>query len=554
VDRTLLTPRHNEASALFEQARYAEAETRLREILSEAPQDAMALKGLARLARLQAKVTAPADPAQAVKLAQELSYLKGPPAARGADEGARIDRATELVLEVLPAIADADKTIAANILWRGGQHEAAARLGGPLELARLAVDAGAPHALLYQLAKAETDADRYGLLAEHRRWAERLEAAAAGRPVARPLRPPRERLRLGFLSSDLRIHVVGYFVQPLFQFIDPRFELFIYSPFQGKTDYIEEWFAGRAAGFRQLPAEDAAAAQMIADDGLDALIDLSGPTSQGRPSLLAYKPAPLQMSWLGYPHSLGLLAIDRYIADPFMAPTQPGLLLEEPLLMPASWICMAPAAFQPSPAVIEPAPVVRNGHVTFGTANDPYKWTPRVLQAWARTVAATPGARMLFVRPEVGSRALQGAVTAIFAEAGVGPERLEFRALRGAVRPAYGDIDIALDTFPVTGGTTTCEAAWMGTPTVTLAGPATYERLSLSILTNLGLADLCATSVEDFVRIASDLGRSPERIGELRSSLRTRIRASALGNPERFAADFYRMIAGAIAEAPGQAA
>jgi len=285
---------------------------------------------------------------------------------------------------------------------------------------------------------------------------------------------------------------------------------------------------------------------MIADDDLDMLIDLGGPTSQSRPGVLAFKPARVQASWLGYPHSLALAAIDYYIADPFLTP-RPDLLFETPLAMPASWICMTPAAFQPEPGVTEPAPVVRNGYVTFGTANDVYKWTPRTLGVWARVVAATPGSRFIFVRPEIGSKRLRAAVTAIFAEAGVSAERLEFRPVRGPVRLAYADIDIALDTFPVTGGTTTCDAIWMGTPTVTLVGPAPYERVSSSIMTNLGLADLCAETVEDYVRIAVELAGSSERIAELRGSLRTRIRVGALGQPRRFAADFYEMIAGAVA-------
>ncbi len=488
----------------------------------------------------------PTDPAVAVALARRLSGLRGPVAAKGMDEGPRIDRAAELVLQALPAIADTDKPAAAGVLWRAGRYAEARRLGGAVELARLAVEAGQPQLLLDQLAKVETDADRVALLAAHRRWAEGLEAAAAARPLVRPVGQPRDRLRLGFLSSDLRVHVVGFFAQPLFEFIDPRFELYIYASQKGGRDYIQDWFEAQARGVRALPADDWQAAQLIADDDLDMLIDLSGPTSQGRPALLAYKPGRLQASWLGYPHSLGLSAIDHYIADPFLAPRE-DLLIERPLSMPASWICMAPAAFQAQPDVAEPAPVARNGYVTFGAANDVYKWSPRVLAAWAKVVAAIPGSRMVFVRPEVGAALLRETVQAAFADAGVAADRLDFRPVRGVARPAYADIDIALDTFPVTGGTTTCEAAWMGTPTVALVGPAPYERLSYSILTNLGLGELCAETTADFVRIAVELARSPERIGELRSSLRVRVRAGALGNAARFAGDFYAMIAAAIA-------
>jgi len=541
-----LSAAHKEALAEAEQGRFAEAEALLRKLLAASPQDQPARRAVAQLRLLQAEADVPADPAAAVDLAQTLAYMRGPLAVRGADEGPRLDRAAEIVLQVLADVPDRLKPTAANILWRAGEYAAARALGDAQQLMALAVDAGLPHALLYQLAKVETDRDRLAMMAEHRRWAERLEAAADAAAIVPPPSAPREKLRLGFLSSDLRIHVVAWFVQPLFEFIDPRFDLFIYSAFEGPSDQIEQWFETQSTGLRRLPPGDREAAQMIADDDLDMLIDLGGPTAQSRPGVLAYKPARVQASWLGYPHSLGLAAIDHYIADPFLTP-RPDLLFETALPMPASWICMTPAAFQAEPGVTEPGPAARQGYVTFGTANDVYKWTPRTLGVWARVMAATPGSRFIFVRPETGSKRLQAAVTAIFAEAGVSADRLEFRALRGPVRQAYADIDIALDTFPVTGGTTTCDAIWMGAPTVTLVGPAPYERVSNSIMTNLGLADLCAETVEDYERIAVELARSPERIAELRGSLRTRIRVGALGQPRRFAADFYEMIAGAVA-------
>jgi predicted O-linked N-acetylglucosamine transferase (SPINDLY family) len=495
---------------------------------------------------LQGKVATPADPAAAVALAQQLVALRGPPTLQGADEGPRLERAAEIVREVLAQVPDAARPVAARVLWSAGFYEAAASLGGPLELAAMAVAANAPQELLAQIAKVETDDERRQMLDLHRAWAAQAEAAAASRPLERSSHPLRERLRLGFLSSDLRVHVVGYFVQPLFEFIDPRFELFIYRSGAEPADDIQRWFEARATGVRALPADDRAAAQAIADDDLDLLIDLAGPTSLGRPALLAYKPTRRQAAWLGYPHSLGLRATDFYIADPFLAPAEPELIAETPLLMPASFICMAPAAFQPQPPVVEPGPAQRNGHVTFGVTNDPYKFTPRAVRAWGEAMAATPGSRLLIVRPEAGVRAFQRNISALLAQGGADPARVEFRALRGAVRLAYADIDVALDTFPVTGGTTTCEAAWMGTPTVSLVGPAPYERLSYSILSNLALGDLCAENVDEYVRIAGELGRAPERIAELRASLRARVRAGALGAAARFARDFYATLAEAV--------
>jgi predicted O-linked N-acetylglucosamine transferase (SPINDLY family) len=264
---------------------------------------------------------------------------------------------------------------------------------------------------------------------------------------------------------------------------------------------------------------------------------------------VAFKPARRQASWLGYPHSLGLAAIDHFVADPYLVPPRRELLLEEPLLMPASWICMAPAAFPDEPRPAPEPPMSRNGHVTFGTANNTYKFNPRLLNTWAKVLAAVPGSRFMIVRPEVGAPSLQANIARHFAAEGVAADRLEFVAQRGNIRPLYAEIDIALDTFPLTGGTTTCDALWMGVPTVSLVGEAVFERLSWSILSNAGLAELCATTVEDFIRLAVALAGQPERLAELRRTLRERIAARPLGQPERFAHDFYDLMARAVGEA-----
>jgi predicted O-linked N-acetylglucosamine transferase (SPINDLY family) len=408
---------------------------------------------------------------------------------------------------------------------------------------------GAPDLLLHELAKIETDADRLEVIHQHRLWGERVERAVADGPVARPPRDgARGRIRLGFLSSDLRHHVVAFFAQPLFEFLDPRFEIYCYSSFRGAPDVAQQWIAGRSAAYRILPPDDREAAEMVAADDLDLLIELGGTTPLSRPGVLARKPARLQASWLGYPQSLGLAAIDFIVADPYLAPPRRELLLETPLLMPACWVCMAPAAFQPVPAVETVPPVEKKGYVTFGTANDPYKFTPRLLRTWARIVAATPGSRFMFLRPEAGAPSFRENVARYFAEEGVGADRLDFRAVRGGIRPIYGEMDIALDTFPLTGGTTTCEALWMGVPTVTLVGEAMFERLGWSIVNNAGLADLAATTVEDYVRIAVELAGAPARLSELRQGMRVRIGAMPLGQPRPFAQAFYDLMAATIAE------
>ncbi len=465
----------------------------------------------------------------------------------GADEGARLEQAVGLLLSSIGGLPDIDKPQAANILWSAGRYEAARFLGDLPELARCCDLSGLPGVNL--VARVETDADRRELIRHHRMWAEKVEAKAAERPLIRPPSDrPRPPFRLGLLSSDLRQHVVGFFAAPLFEHPDPRFELYCYSSLGGKPDRVRLWFEERATAYRQLPPDDHEAAAMIAADDLDMLIDLGGPTPHNRPALLAYRAAPVQACWLGYPHSLGLSAIDYLIVDPSLAPPRREFLTERALSMPSSWVCMSEAAFPMQPAHQPTPPVARTGRITFGTANDPYKYSPKVLGAWAKVVAAVPGARFMIVRPEAGAPSFRNAVASHFAAEGVSADRLDFRPLRGAVRASYADMDIALDTFPVTGGTTTCEALWYGVPTVTLVGEALYERLSWALLAGVGLGDLAATNLEDYVRIAVRLANDPARIADLRATMRDRIQASPLGQPQRFAADYYDLMARAVAE------
>jgi predicted O-linked N-acetylglucosamine transferase (SPINDLY family) len=170
-----------------------------------------------------------------------------------------------------------------------------------------------------------------------------------------------------------------------------------------------------------------------------------------------------------------------------------------------------------------------------------------MLAAWARVVAAVPGSRFLFVRPEGGSQAFVRNIRAHFAAQGVAPERVEFRAVSGTHMAQYNEIDIALDTFPQTGGTTTCEAAWMGVPTVTVAGAALFERLSHSILHNAGLGDLSTDSPEAFHAVAVALAADTDRLQALRSGLRDQLKAGPLGQTEAFARDFFDLITRAVA-------
>lgn len=478
----------------------------------------------------------PENPSHALLLAMSLQQSQAP---------GDLDEAHRLAVGLTTRGDGAlEKTfVLSSIFGRTADIEHGEALGDFAAMGRHWVAHGQYAALLEHMPRVRSDADRRELVHQHRLWGQAIERRVGGDPIPRPPRGPRDKLRIGFLSSDLRDHAVGYFALPLFQHADrSRQDLFVYSHAPFAADGTQKLIA-EASTYRQAPGlSDKDAAQVIANDRLDILIDLGATTQFNRAELAAYRPAPVQASWMGYPHSTGLSAIDHMILDPHVAPTAGDLLLERPLLMPRSWIVLGERAFRADqPAATEP-PAMRNGHITFGTANNPLKYTRDVLSAWARIVAATPGSRFLIVRPEAAAAVFKANIVKAFAIHGVAADRLEFAATQGQHLPWYDHMDISLDTFPQTGGTTTCEALWMGVPVVSLRGPAIFERLSHSILTNAGLTDLSVETVEDYVTTAMALAVDLPRLAALRRTLRTDLRAGPLGDTRAFTQDFYALL------------
>jgi protein O-GlcNAc transferase len=471
---------------------------------------------------------------------------------RHGDEAQHLERAYQILKEAVdPTVKlnPAGLKVALEILIRLGDYDTADMLGSFSEVGHSWASSGKHTALLGHLGRITNQEDRLDLLEMHRVWGRAVAKTIDRWPIERAApRADNGKLRIGFMSSDLRNHPVAYFAMPLFQHVDrSRFELYCYSYYQGdQADQTQTRITQLVDGFRwEKDINDRDAAQMIANDQVDMLIELGGSTHMNKLGVMAFKPAPLQASWLGYPHSAGLETIDHLILDPHVAPTSRDLLIEEPLLMPKSWIAMGEQAFPERP-ITEGTPEQRKGFLTFGTANNPYKYSRDMVRTWARVTAAVENAQFLFVRPEGGTPTFRKNILALFAAEGVGPERVRFEDIRGAHMPFYNEIDIALDTFPQTGGTTTCEALWMGVPTISLVGEAMFERLSYSILTNAGLGDLCARTPNEFVEIALRLAGDADRRAALRTDLRAMLKASPLGQTKQFAADFYEMLEGAI--------
>ena len=467
---------------------------------------------------------------------------------RAGDEGANIEEAYQLTLQALDRNSQnaGHLKILFEVLVRVCAFDELDRVGDFVTRGRAWANSGRHTALLKQLAQVKTLDDRYELLEQHRIWGRLMEAQADKTPVkAKAPRPPGEKIRLGFMSSDLRAHPVGYFALPLFEHVDTeRFEIFCYSFYQGDhADRMQEFFASKSSAYRWRPDIGAReAAEMIADDQLDILFELGGSTYMNRLEVMAYRPAPKQASWLGYPHSAGLEAIDYLLCDPYNTPPRRDLLIERPLTMPHSWLALGRTVFSESHAIEPGVPQDRYGHVTFGTANNPHKYNRETFALWAEVLLATPGSTFRFIRPEGGTETFRRNVIAEFGRHGVAAERIQFSTIRGRHMPFYNEVDITLDPFPLTGGTTTTESLWMGVPVVSLIGEAFFERLSYSILANSGLADLATEDPAEYVRIAAALAADRDRRLALRHSLREQIRSGPLGQTQQFASDFYDLV------------
>ncbi len=388
-------------------------------------------------------------------------------------------------------------------------------------------------------------ADPALVLEAHCRWAESRAAADTGAAQHRNPAQPERRLRIGYVSADFRRHAMSNFVLPLLAHHDPaRVEVYCYSN-TAVTDGITRRCETRASHWRDIVSlTDQAADELIRSDGIDILIDLSGHTSGNRLELFARKPAPVQVTYLGYPATTGLAQMDYRITDARADP--PGAsdaqYREQLLRLPHSLWCFAPPPQMPE---VGPLPACANGHITFGSLNSVLKLTPQLLALWSRLLVALPGSKLVLATiPEGAPRAR---ISREFETNDVNPARLEFHGFLPWEEfwDLHRRIDIALDSFPCNGGATTCETLWLGVPLVSLAGEAFLARAGLSILTTIGLQDLVAHSPDEYLRIALDLAHDQARLAQLRSGMRERMRASPLLAAAAFTRDLedcYRAI------------
>jgi protein O-GlcNAc transferase len=349
---------------------------------------------------------------------------------------------------------------------------------------------------------------------------------------------PEKRLRIGLVSGDLRTHPVGYFVESVLAALraDDSFEVLLYAN-HADVDTLSQRLQTLCLGWKVIIGmEDATAAAAIRDDGVDVLIDLSGHTNHNRLPMMALKPAPVQLSWLGYCATTGLATIDAYIADRWIVPAgSEGEFVERIVRLPDSFLCFTPPPFD---VPVGPLPASTHGQLTWGCFNHLAKMNDAVVALWSRILLAVPGSRLALMALPLSDAAIQQQVAARFARHGIPADRLWLQPARSRTDylAAYRQIDMALDPFPYPGGTTSAEALWMGVPVLTLAGESALSRQGASLMHNVGLPDWVACDADHCVQLAVRHAQDLEALAALRQTLRARLLQSPVCDAPRFAA------------------
>jgi len=376
------------------------------------------------------------------------------------------------------------------------------------------------------------------VFAEHLRFSKKFEEPLSSitLPHTNSCQDSR-RLRIGYVSPDFRRHSVNYFIEPVLASHDhEHFEIFCYSNVL-RPDNVTERLQGYADHWRNIAGfTDEEAAALIRKDGIDILIDLAGHTGYNRMLTFARKPAPVGINWLGYPNTTGLKTIDYRIVDSYTDP--PGLTdrfcSEKLVRLPYCFLCYLPDRERPD---VRALPAVENGYITFGSLNYFPKVSVETADAWAAILQSIPDSRLVMKARNFSDKTVCKYAKAIFAERGISPDRIDLMSIRLSFTEhldMYNSIDISLDTFPYNGTTTTCESLLMGVPVITLAGTTHASRVSMSILSTIGLPWLAARNSQEYIEHAVMLANDLSKLKLLRETLRDTMFRSVLCDAKRF--------------------
>lgn len=377
------------------------------------------------------------------------------------------------------------------------------------------------------------------LAADHAQWQARHGSPRHADEMVLRNRDPKRPLRVGFISGDLGIHPVGFFVAPVIERLARHgLEAVCYSE-RKDADPITARIAAASTLWRNIAGlSHGKVLEAIRGDGIDVLIDLSGHTGRNRLPVLAARAAPLQATWIGYVGTTGLANMDYLICDRFHVPEEAESFYREKLLrLPHGYVCFEPPADAPA---VGAAPCDRNGYVTFGCFSNPAKLNQTVLAVWAEILRAVPRSRLLLKYRGLQCETSQNRVLAYLAGRQIDPSRVALAGSspRTELLGCYNEVDVALDPFPYSGGLTTCEALWMGVPVVTMPGRTFAGRHAVSHITNAGFPELVAGDLEEYCARAVDLAQRPEQLSQFRLVARESLAASPLCELDQFTADF----------------
>lgn len=355
-------------------------------------------------------------------------------------------------------------------------------------------------------------------------WAMTQVGSIKARPAFKPLmnRP----LRIGYVSADLCQHTVGWLILPVLQQHSKQVEVYAYhngNQLDSTTEQIKS-----LSHFRHINTlNDIQLVELIKQDEIDVLIDLSGHTAGSRLTVFAHRSAPIQVSWLGYFATTGLETIDaQLLDDAHMGETSANYFTERLIALPSRW-CYQPVPFAPA---VSSAPHLTNGYITFGSFNNTAKYNSEVFQTWACILHAVPNSRLLLKWRTYNDDTLKQTTLAQFQTLGIDPQRIELRpaSFHANLLAEYSDIDIALDPFPFTGGMTSLESLWMGVPIITYPMQRLVSRQTHAVLSQIGLKEFSANSIDDYIQKAVALAHNQQQLLSLRNNLRQMMQASTL--------------------------
>jgi predicted O-linked N-acetylglucosamine transferase (SPINDLY family) len=376
------------------------------------------------------------------------------------------------------------------------------------------------------------------LFAEHAEWGRRHESSVTAYAGHSNNTNPDRVLRVGYVSPDFCAHSVSFFIKALLSQHDrERVQSFCYSDVKN-PDAITAQLRALTDHWRETMAlTDQQLAELIRSDQIDILVDLAGHSAGSRLLTFARRPAPVQVTYLGYPNTTGLRSIDYRLTDAWADPPGPAdeFHMETLVRLEAGFLCYTPLSSAPAATATErPA----GANIVFGCFNNLPKISIELMDAWARILRAVPGSRLLLKGKAFGTKAVRERYLRYFAERGIASDRIELLAFIPSIHyhlALYERIDVALDTFPYNGTTTTCEALWMGVPVVTLAGATHASRVGVSLLSQVGLPELIATDIAQYIEKAVSLAIDSDTRARLRAGLREKMASSPLCQAEAFA-------------------